>query len=275
MCDVARIAVERGYSQEKLASLYNEVATHRARTKRGANGGTISRHFLTKRLTKQVVENYAKALGMRDRYVQLLIDRSALKPTKAPGLGAGDAIERFLMPTAVEPLFESGAITDTVRFLRADEKRKWRLLGEAVLAFEQARMGIRRFRLVVPKEAAFAAGVGEEYLIKWSIIAAYVEPEVRLAHRISIKTADLILREELLAHVWRLLCMGFAFNKETDGQSATFPMLTWSEWCAVESLLKTMYEHRGWPAKQMVQRLHKQPLWGDFLEQAGAPDYDD
>ncbi len=268
MTEVARIAVYRGIGQSQLAELYSKA------TRTDLQSCHVKRHFEAKATQERVREGYAKALGMSNEYVRLLLEPGVpyrRPPKRKPSVLEAAILDPLRDLELVEPLFEKGALGDALQVMLADETLRDQCRYAAELANERWRLmpGSEWIpTLPIEPDAMLASNVPENYVVPWAAVANVLRERrgFDLASKVRQKDARRIRREELLSLIWDNLygaLHDFDSAEFREGK-IDFAPLDWDEWLAVEHLLKLIFGHRRWPVDKMVERLHAHPVWPDF-----------
>lgn len=271
MREVARLAVDRRISQGKLAELYNAAAGTGLKSK-NTRDHFVSNGRSEKRVTPKVRSAYARALKMSPRYVELLTKGlsvewrlSDLWKEKRGLLFPPEPVFEYLRPEIVEPLFEDGAIIEAAQALRNNHELLFECLYNAELAHQRAlAMPESKYvpTLPIEEDVLSASDTNREYVTKWAAIAKVLLERrgIDLVSRIKRKSPDRIRQEEILSRVFGAVAPAH---------------LSWSEWAAVENVLKAFFykkkviDREGrqlvrLPVDKMVERLHRHPAWDDF-----------
>jgi transcriptional regulator with XRE-family HTH domain len=256
MSEIARLAVLReGLTQERLATLYNVITgTH-------IESRNIAEHFKRKP-GANVIANYAKVLGLSDRYIDLLktLDSGVpLTPKTMPILGEIYPLEKwadyYLRPAEVAHLYEEGAIDDAMRRLLTNEELAIRCVNNAMLA-------VCRNRYFGLKE--------DDLRVIWRIVEETLRREsgYDLGARATTKSPARLQLEETLASIFLLIDATIGFWKPLG---EPVERLEWHEWEALRAQIESVFARRGIPVKDMRARLES-TAWFREWEKSQNPE---
>lgn len=279
MSEIAHLTSHRGISQGSLAKSYNEIA--------GTNidSPNVQRHFHTRRLSRKVLETYAKIFELSGTYVALLLaldgGKSPIRPP-VPGtfgfhLGNRAVLDDYLGADAIRRVFKGEAFDHALELILADQALALLCLNEAALAWERhrnfgllvgselrpRRVGIRdaygggdfeewEFDRDVAGDPWRGTGISEEAIVKWLRVARVLKKErgFDLLSHAATKSRKRLAAEATILNVW------YELHEKVN----------WSQWAAIRAQMEAAFESKNLPVREMIESLHGDISYIDWAE---------
>jgi hypothetical protein len=281
MSEIAHLASHLGITQGSLAKSYNEIA--------GTNidSPNVQRHFHTRRLSRKVVETYAKIFKLSSTYVDLLLALDGRENPHVPEPGTLNShvgirswLDEVLGTDEIGRLFDSEAFHHARGMLWADKTLAYFCMSGAKLAWERHRhfglligSGLSPTRVSIrdayggkfqpwefdgdflDADPWHGTGISEEALVKWLCVAGILKEQrgFDLLEYVAKKSRKRLAAEATMLNVW------YELREKVN----------WLQWVAIRAQMEAAFAAKQLPVEEMLDNLHSDI---GFIEWADSND---